>query len=140
MPTTNLLYSSLWDALFAYPHEHDQAKPAPAEGGVQSGETSTSQHFFIGNLLLPPNSESTTEAMFVKCVNFLLLWDLRRNNTKYKVSWKILKNTNSKFRPLKMCTLCNLERLHIAAADKRKILNKRNELVTQCPHYPKEFF
>ena len=33
----------------------------------------------------------------------------------------------------------NLESLHIAAADKRKILNKSNELVTQCRITPKSF-
>jgi len=85
-----------------------------------------------------PKPNKTKPPHCTQLANYL--WDLRRSNTKYKVNWKILKNTNSKFRPLKMCTLCNLERLHIAAADKRKILNKRNELVTQCPHYPKEFF
>ena len=39
-----------------------------------------------------------------------------------------------------MCSLCNLERLYIANANNRKILNKKNELVTQCPHYPREYF
>ena len=49
------------------------AKPALAEGGVHSSETSTSHHFFVGGLLLPPNSENTTEASLVKGVNFLFL-------------------------------------------------------------------
>ena len=68
------------------------------------------------------------------------LWVLKHNNTKYKMGWKILKSTNSEFKPVNMCTLCTLKSLHVATADKRKILNKRNELVTQCPLYPKEYF
>ena len=49
------------------------AKPALAEDGIHSSEISTSQHLFIGNLLLPPNSENTTEALlvglnFVSCI------------------------------------------------------------------------
>ena len=39
-----------------------------------------------------------------------------------------------------MCQLCNLKRLYKANAKQRKIPNKRNELVTQCPHYPREYF
>ena len=38
-----------------------------------SGETSTSQHYFVCNFMLPPNSENTTEASLVEDVNFLLL-------------------------------------------------------------------
>ena len=48
-------------------------KPALTEGVVHSCETSTFQHFFIGNLMLLPNSENTTEASLVEGVNFLLL-------------------------------------------------------------------
>ena len=47
------------------------------------------------------------------------LWDLRYHNTKYKVSWKILKCTNNEFKPLKVYTLCNLKRLHIAATEQK---------------------
>ena len=36
-----------------------QAKPALAEGGVHSGKTSTSQHFFVGILMLPINAKHT---------------------------------------------------------------------------------
>ena len=49
------------------------AKPALAEGGVHSSEFSTSQHFFVGNLLLPPNSKNTAETSLVESVNFLLI-------------------------------------------------------------------
>ena len=85
-----------------------------------------------------PKPNRTKPLHCTKLANYL--WDLRHKNNKYKVSWKILKRTNSKYNRLEICTLCNLERLHIAAADSIKILNKINELVTQCPHHPKEFF
>ena len=52
------------------------AKPALAESGGDSGKTSTSQHFFVGNLILPPNSRNTTEASLVESVNFLFLHSL----------------------------------------------------------------
>ena len=43
---------SLWDALVL--HSHNMTKPALAEGGLHSGKTSTSQHFFVGNLMFQP--------------------------------------------------------------------------------------
>ena len=45
------------------------AKPG-AEGNVHSGETSTSQHFVVGKLMLPLYYENTTEASLVEGVNF----------------------------------------------------------------------
>ena len=68
------------------------------------------------------------------------IWKLYNKGEKYTVEWKILRQTNSRFKPNFLCQLCNLERLYIANANQRKILNKRNELVTQCPHYPREYF
>ena len=47
------------------------AKCALAEGGVYSGESSTSQHLFVGYLLLPPNFKNTK--VLVEGVNFLFL-------------------------------------------------------------------
>ena len=48
-----------------------QAKPVLADGGVYSCKTSTSQHFFVNNLMLPSNSKNMAEASLVKGVNFL---------------------------------------------------------------------
>ena len=67
-------------------------------------------------------------------------WKLYKKDEKYTIKWKINRQTNSKFKPNFMCSLYNLERLYIANANKIKILNKRNKLITQCPHYPKEYF
>ena len=44
-----------------------------AEGVVFSGKTSTSQHFFVENLMLPPNSKNKTETSLVEGVIFVLL-------------------------------------------------------------------
>ena len=49
------------------------AKSVLAESVVHSGETSKSQYFFVSNLMLPPNSENTTEAQLVEDVNFCFL-------------------------------------------------------------------
>ena len=48
-------------------------KPALAESDVYSGETSTSQHLYVGIYLFPPNSENMTEALLVEGTNFILL-------------------------------------------------------------------
>ena len=53
------------------------AMPALAEGGVHSGETSMSQHFFVDNLMLPPNSKNTVEILLVEGVNFIILYILQ---------------------------------------------------------------
>ena len=39
-----------------------------------------------------------------------------------------------------MCQLFNSERLYKANANQRKILNKRNELVTQRPYHFRDHF
>ena len=35
----------------------------------------------------------------------------------------------------RICTLCNIERLEIAFADKKTSLNSRTELVSKCRHF-----
>ena len=37
----------------------------------------------------------------------------------------------------RICTLCNIERLEIAFADKKTSLNSRTELVGKCRHFSK---
>ena len=46
------------------------AKFVLADGGVHIGETGTSQYFFVGNLRLSLNFESTAEASLVEGANF----------------------------------------------------------------------
>ena len=118
-----------------------EAKITPANGNPMTYIGSTRRSFKIRFNEHKNTFPKTNKPKPLQCTQLAnYLWELYQKNIEYNINWKILKNTNSKFKPLKMCTLCNLERMYIAAADKRKILNKRNELVTKCQHYPKEFF
>ena len=60
--------------------------------------------------------------------------DLKNKKQKYEINWTIVASSRQSRPNLRMCTLCNLERLEIARAEKRSLLNSRNELVTKCPH------
>ena len=101
----------------------------PLEDLSRTDYTNIVHHFLNPTRRSPPTAHNspTTYGNYMK-------------KTKKKIKWKIVRQINSKFKPNFMCSLCNLERLYIANANKRKILNKRNELVTQCPHYPREYF
>ena len=59
------------------------------------------------------------------------IWKLYEKDEKYTIEWKILRQINRRFKPNFVCSLSNIKRLYIANANKRKILNKTNELVTQ---------
>ena len=78
-----------------------------------------------------PNKKKLTNC--TQLANYL--WKLFE---KYTIKRKTIRQVNSNFKPNFICSLCNLEGLYIANANKRKILNKRNELVTQCQNYPTE--
>ena len=52
------------------------------------------------------------------------------------IKWEIVHRSKQN-KPSKICTLCNLERLEIAFADKNKLLNLRSELVGKCRHFTK---
>ena len=52
------------------------------------------------------------------------IWKLYKKHEKSTTEWKMLRQINSRLKPNFMCSLCNLERLYIANANKRKILNK----------------
>ena len=84
-----------------------------------------------------PKENKTRPKNNTQLANYL--WSLKEKNIEYSIEWEILERVKNNKNHLKLCILCNLERLHIALADKRNILNKRNELITQCPHYLKDF-
>ena len=84
-----------------------------------------------------PKENKTKPKNNTQLANYL--WSLKEKNIEYSIKWKLLETIKNNNNHVKLCILCNLERLHIALADKRNILNKRNELITQCPHYLKEF-
>ena len=56
------------------------------------------------------------------------VWDLKNSNKKFNITWEILERTRSAV-PGRICSLCNLERIHIALADQDTLINKRSELV-----------
>ena len=64
------------------------------------------------------------------------VWDVKNCNKKFNITWEILDRTRSAV-PGRICSLCNLERIHIALADQDTLINKRSELVGKCVHFPK---
>lgn len=62
------------------------------------------------------------------------LWGLKNKNTEYNLKWTILKHANSYNNTTKRCNLCLWEKFFIINADKRKILNRRTELISKCRH------
>ena len=68
------------------------------------------------------------------------IWKLKSKGEAYAIKWSIVTICKRFSMNLKFCTLCNLERLEIAHAEEKTLLNKRNELVTMCRHNPKLFF
>ena len=67
-------------------------------------------------------------------------WKLKNEGKNPTIKWSIVKEIRSKYSLKNGCTLCNTERYAIAYADKKKILNKRNERKRVCPHYTSNFF
>ena len=49
------------------------------------------------------------------------LWNLYNSNVKYTIECKIIESIKTNLNHTNMCTLCNLERLHIALSDKEKL-------------------
>ena len=48
------------------------------------------------------------------------IWNLKDNNTDFKIEWEILNRTKSKFNTKFGCRLCNLEKIQINKTDKTK--------------------
>ena len=64
------------------------------------------------------------------------------NNINFaEIKWQVLYKVNSSV-PKKAddCSICNLERMAIAEADRVKSLNIRKELTAMCPHYKSCYF
>ena len=62
------------------------------------------------------------------------VWQLKRANIAFNLTWKILKQAQGYTNKSKRCHLCLTEKLMIARADKASLLNKRAELATKCRH------
>ena len=68
------------------------------------------------------------------------VWSERDKGEKPVVRWSILHQTPKPSGPQRICTLCNLERMEIAAADRKKAVNKKSELTGSCLHYKGFYF
>ena len=64
---------------------------------------------------------------------------LKDRGTPYDLRWEFLHRTNATG-PRKICPLCNLERLCIAFADQKTLLNNRSELTGKCKHFSGRYF
>ena len=62
------------------------------------------------------------------------IWSLRNDGTDYQVNWEILMRAPAYSNKTKRCDLCVTEKLLIATADKKVLLNKRSELLSKCRH------
>ena len=88
--------------------------------------------------LFPMMLRSLSHKNCTELANYI--WKLHNERKQYDVKWEILHTTTTSKNPLKLCQLCNLERLEIAKAERYKSLNRRNELITKCPHNLSMFF
>ena len=61
-----------------------------------------------------------------------LIWELKVNNTEYKVDWKIITKAGSYTAGAKHCNLCLTEKLYILKNPDS--LNKRSEILSKCRH------
>ena len=69
------------------------------------------------------------------------IWGLKDDNITYSISWRLLNTVKGGGRSTTgTCSTCNLEKREIAMADRRKLLNKRSELNSMCPHFKKLSF
>ena len=67
------------------------------------------------------------------------VWRLKSEGTSYQIVWKILKRVPGYNGMSKRCNLCLTEKLLIAKADKKSLLNKRSEIASKCRHQNKFF-
>ena len=62
------------------------------------------------------------------------IWQLKRENKEFKVTWKILAKAKPYTNITKWCDLCNTEKFFLICRPHMATLNKRNELISTCRH------
>ena len=62
------------------------------------------------------------------------IWGLKKANTDYSIKWEILAKTIAYSCGTRKCDLCLTEKVLIASADPRLLLNSRAELISTCRH------
>ena len=69
------------------------------------------------------------------------VWKIKDNNETPHIDWSIVHAIGPKSNTLqRTCSTCNLERIAIANAEKKRSLNKRSELTGSCPHFRGLYF
>lgn len=65
------------------------------------------------------------------------IWKLKKSNTTYKISWKILARAKPYSNKTKRCNLCTMEKFYIIYHPELSTLNKKSELISTCRHAAK---
>lgn len=69
------------------------------------------------------------------------VWSLQDAKKNFSITWSILHSPRMNSNNInRICSICNLERLAIATADKNRTLNKRSQLTGGCVHYRNFYF
>ena len=68
------------------------------------------------------------------------VWKVRDKNEDFKINWSIEKKAFPYRCGSKNCDLCATEKLCIAMADQKSLLNNRTEIISRCPHRRKFTF
>ena len=62
------------------------------------------------------------------------LWTLKANRTDYHLKWSVKSYAPGYKCGTRRCDLCLTEKMIIALADSKVLLNKRTELISKCRH------
>lgn len=65
------------------------------------------------------------------------VWELKRNNIKFKINWSILSSATTYHPSVGTCNLCNLEKTYILRSNHTFQLNKKSEMLRKCNHRDK---
>ena len=68
------------------------------------------------------------------------VWKARDRGETPTIKWSLIHKAPKPRGAQRICTLCNLERIEIAAAERRRSLNKRSELTGKCRHFASFYF
>ena len=68
------------------------------------------------------------------------VWKQRSKGEEPSIRWSILHKLKEPKGPQRICSICNLERMEIAAMKRGKSLNKRSELTGKCVHFRSFYF
>ena len=62
------------------------------------------------------------------------VWELKDKGEDFTIKWSVAAKPSPYICGSKRCDLCLTEKLLIAKADPRTLLNKRSEIVSKCRH------